>query len=237
MALILVVDDEPETLGSIRRVVADAGFTVLTAGSGEQALQLIAEKVPDLVILDVIMPEMTGIEVCKRIRANPYYARLPILFLTARSRPSDIAEGLDAGGDDYVTKPFQVVELPARIRALLRRVPGAALDSGSQYLTVGTLRLSMTRPVIEMGEQAVELTHMEYAMLHYLLQRPGRPCSVEDLLEEVWQYPPGTGDSSLVYAHVKNLRKKIEPKPDEPVYVLNVRGQGYMITDPSYGLS
>jgi len=224
------VDDEPEALGSIRRVLQDAGYEVLTANNGREALQLLADSQPEVVILDVIMPEMSGIEVCRRIRANPFHARLPIVFLTAKSRPSDIAEGLDAGGDDYITKPFQVIELPARIRALLRRVPGAALDPDSEYLDVGKLRLHTSQFNLYIGDTQYDLTSVEYQLLHYLMLQQGQPHSVDQLLEDIWDYPHGTGDPALVYAHVKNLRKKIEPEPESPMYIRNVRGRGYMIT-------
>ena len=230
MTLILTVDDEPEALGSIRRVLEDAGYDVLTAKSGQEALQILADAQPDLVILDVIMPEMTGIEVCRRIRTDPFHAKLPIVFLTAKSRPSDIAEGLDAGGDDYITKPFQVIELPARIRALLRRVPGAPLDPDSEYLDVGRLRLHTSQFKLHIEDSQYDLTSVEYQLLHYLMLQQGQPHSVDQLLENIWDYPPGTGDPALVYAHVKNLRKKIEPEPESPIYIRNIRGRGYVIT-------
>lgn len=232
MALILAVDDDPEALGSVRRVLLDADHTVLTASDGEEGLRLIEAKQPELVILDVIMPGLNGIEVCKRIRANPFTARLPVLFLTARSRPGDVAEGLDAGGDDYITKPFQVIELPARIRALLRRGPGAPLAPDMDYLTIGTVRLNTRQPVLLVADQPFELTRVEHWLLHYLMLRPGHPRSIDDLLEHIWQYPPGIGDPALVYAHIKNLRRKIEPNPDSPAVLVNVRGKGYMIASP-----
>jgi len=137
MGHILAVDDDGQVLRSVKRVLESAGFEVHTATNGPEALAMIAHQRPDLVVLDIIMPEMDGIEVCRRIRADPFTARLPILFLTAKGRPTDIAEGLDAGGDDFLTKPFEVVELPARIRALLRRAPGGTLDTESDVLTVG----------------------------------------------------------------------------------------------------
>jgi DNA-binding response OmpR family regulator len=229
MALILVVDDEAEALGSIRRVLKDAGHEVLTASSGREALQVLANRQPDLVILDIIMPEMTGLEVCRRIRADPFRAKLPVIFLTARSRPNDIAEGLDAGGDDYITKPFQVIELPARIRALLRRASSGPMDVDSDYLIAGTLKLHVMDFVLDVGERRVDLTAIEHRLLHYLIWHAGRPQSVERLLENVWDYPPGVGDPALVYAHIKNLRKKIEPQPDSPMYIRNIRSQGYVV--------
>src|SRR5687767_13180589 len=123
MAHILAVDDESSVLLAVRRVLEDDNYTVSEAHSGEEALQMLSQNHYDLIVLDVIMPEMNGIEVCRRIRANPALAKTPVLFLTAKGRPSEIVQGLDAGADDYLVKPFAVVELPARIRALLRRGP------------------------------------------------------------------------------------------------------------------
>ncbi|MDI9549619.1 MAG: response regulator transcription factor [Chloroflexota bacterium] len=230
MALILAVDDEPEALGTIRRVLRRAEHTVLTVDSGAEALRVLKEEQPDLVILDVLMPEMSGLEVCRRVRADPFHAKLPILFLTARSRPSDITEGLDAGGDDYVTKPFQVDELQARVRALLRRAGGGALDRDAVNLTVGSLSLSLSRPDIAVAGRRHELTALEHRLVHYLMVYAGQPCTIDQLLEHVWEYPPGTGDPALVYAQIKNLRRKIEPDPDSPVYIRTVHGRGYLIS-------
>jgi DNA-binding response OmpR family regulator len=230
MARILVVDDEPEALGSIGRVLEDAGYAVTTASGGQEALEILSRDRPDLVVLDIIMPGMDGLEVCRRIRADPLLTRLPVIFLTARSRSTDIAQGLDIGGDDYVTKPFEVIELPARVRALLRRSPGGVLDVASELVTVGDLRLHVTRFEAWIGERHVTLTAMEHRLLHYLMLRAGQPVSIERLLEDVWEYHPGMGDPALVYAHVANLRSKIEMDPDQPQYIRNVRGRGYVVS-------
>lgn len=235
MARILVVDDELEALGSIRRVLEDANHTVITAQHGQDALNLLREEDPELIILDVIMPDMSGIDVCKRIRANPFYSRIPILFLTAKSRPADIAQGLDAGGDDYVTKPFQVIELPARIRALLRRGYGGSARHDSETIAVGSLTVPHDQFVVYVSGHKHELTVIEHRLLYYLAMHARRPQSVEQLLEHVWEYPKGIGDPSLVYTHIKNLRRKLEPEPETPQYILNVRGRGYLINPSSSG--
>jgi DNA-binding response OmpR family regulator len=229
MGYILAVDDDEPVLRSVKRVLENADFTVRTASNGQDALKMIAHERPDLVVLDIIMPGLDGLEVCRRIRADPYIAKLPILFLTAKGRPNDVAQGLDAGGDDFLTKPFEVVELPARVRALLRRAPGGALDTEAEYLTVGDIKLHATRAEVHVGERAVELTSIEHQLLHYLMLHAGQPIPALQLLRDVWQYPVGTGDPILVRVHIGNLRAKIEPQPDAPRYILNVRGRGYVL--------
>jgi DNA-binding response OmpR family regulator len=229
MGYILAVDDDEPVLRSVKRVLENAGYTVRTASNGQDALKMIARERPDLIVLDIIMPGLDGLEVCRRIRADPYIAKLPILFLTAKGRPNDVAQGLDAGGDDFLTKPFEVVELPARVRALLRRAPGGALDTEAEYLTVGDIKLHATRAEVHVDGRPVELTSIEHQLLHYLMLHAGQPIPALQLLRDVWQYPVGTGDPILVRVHIGNLRAKIEPQPDTPRYILNVRGRGYVL--------
>ncbi|HEX3053530.1 MAG TPA: response regulator transcription factor [Aggregatilineaceae bacterium] len=231
MTYILAVDDDAPVLRSVKRVLEKAGFEVDTAANGQEALDKIAQRKPDLVVLDIIMPGLDGIEVCRRIRADPFIARLPIVFLTAKGRPSDVAQGLDAGADDFITKPFEVIELPARVRALLRRAPGGVLDAQSEYLTVGDLKLHSTRCEVQIGERMITLTTIEHQLLHYLMIHAGQPIATEKLLQDVWQYPPGTGDPILVRVHIANLRSKIEPDSETPRYILNVRGRGYLFVN------
>lgn len=230
MKQILVVDDDPDARGTIGRVLTNAHYDVQLLSSGQQALQFLENNQPEIVILDIMMPEMSGIEVCQRIRANPFYGKLPIIFLSARSRPHEIVEGLDAGGDDYITKPLEIIELPARIRALLRRVPGSELDPDLTFLIVGDLKLHITQAVLYINEEQYELTAVEHHLLHYLMSKSGQPHSIEELLEFVWDYPKGVGDPALVYTHIKNLRRKIEPQPDSPIYIRNLRSRGYIIS-------
>ena len=230
MAHILIVDDDAPVQRAIKRVLESVGYRVSAASDGQEALDMIARERPDLLVLDIIMPRMDGLEVCRRVRADPFVAKLPILFLTAKGRPADIAQGLDAGGDDFLTKPFDVVELPARCRALLRRAPGGVLDSSSDYLVVGNLKLHSTRAEVQIGEGMVQLTTVEHQLLHYLMMHAGQPIAAEQLLQDVWQYPPGTGDPILVRVHIGNLRAKIEPQPETPQYIRNVRGRGYVLS-------
>lgn len=229
MARILIVDDDEQVLKSISRILKSENHELDLASSGQQALDLLARVVPDAIILDIVMPEMDGIELCRRIRANPFTASVPILFLTAKGRPDDVIEGFDAGGDDYLTKPFEVVELPARLRSLLRRAPGGALNVEADFLVAGKLRLHATRPQLYVGDDLIELTVVEHRLLHFLMLNAGKPVSTARLLEDVWEYPPGAGDPELAQTHIGNLRAKIEPDPEMPQYLLDAPDHSYVI--------
>lgn len=195
------------------------------------ALDFLLQELPDLLVLDIVMPEMDGIEVCRRVRADPYTCKIPIIFLTARGRTTDVVEGLDAGADDYLVKPFDVIELPARIRSVLRRAPGGSLDLESDSIAVGRLQLHTMRPEVMIGEYPVPLTPTEHRLLFYLMSRAGHPASVEQLLEDVWDYPRGVGDPKLVRVHITNLRNKLDLTRDDPEYIHNLHGRGYLIYD------
>lgn len=228
MAHLLAVDDDPVVRETIKHVLIDSGHLVSLAANGQEALDMIARSRPDLVILDIIMPEINGLEVCRRIRADPYLAKLPIIFLTSKNRPNDVAEGLNAGGDDFLSKSAIRIELPARIHALLRRMPGGPLDPESEHIVFGDLRLHTICPEVQVGDQRVELTPIEHRILHYLMMRADQPTPTDQLLQDIWGYHPGTGDPKLVRVSIARLRAKIEPNPDNPQYILNVRGRGYL---------
>ena len=228
MAYILVVDDDENVRISLGAILEDAGHDVVMASDGSQALKLIAREQFDLMVLDVVMPELDGLEVCRRVRANPFTARLPIMFLTAKGRPGDATRGLDVGGDDYMTKPFEVTELPARIRALLRRAPGGSLNDSSESLTLHNMQLDLHRFEVQIDERIIHLTGIEHRLLYCLITRPGQPVSTGQLLEDVWEYPPGLGNPNLVQVHIGNVRAKLDVGDESPLYIRNVRGQGYM---------
>ena len=228
MAQILIVDDDAEVLGTVWRALNREGHEVTLAESAQQARERIEHTIPDLLILDIMMPQVSGLDLCRELRQDQRFKTLPILFLSARWRTDDIVEGLDAGGDDYITKPFELKELNARVRALMRRSPPA--DERSTELTVGDLYLdSSTFQVSTPVESAIQLTTTEFRLLQYLMEEPDTAHSVHDLLDAVWQYPPGTGDPDLVRAHIRNLRAKLEPDSRQPRYIHTIHGVGYMV--------
>jgi len=230
MALILVVDDDVDVAKTIELDLAQGGYQVITANNGHDALQSALHDRPDLVLLDVAMPEMDGIEVCRRLRASPVTAATPILFLTVSKDIKTKIAGFNAGADDYLVKPFDLQELNLRVKALLRR--GAAKPSETpSELAVGSLALNCRTFELTVRGKKVLLTPVEFELVFHMMLRAGQVLSAEQLLREVWQYPPSTGSPELVRAHVKNLRNKIEPNPKEPVYVVTVGRFGYTIRD------
>jgi DNA-binding response OmpR family regulator len=229
MSLILLVDDDVAALHLTESVLYKSGYDVAAVTSAHAALELIRTRRPDLAILDIMLPEMTGIELCRRLRSDPMTGKIGILFLTALEHSSDIALALDAGGDDYLIKSFDGVELLARVRALLRRI-GGPLDPKANEISVGSLTLLVDRPVLYISGRVIELTSLEHRVMFYLMSHRGQPVPADQLLENVWHYPPGTGDPTAVRVHIANLRHKIEPVPEHPRYLLNVRGHGYLVS-------
>jgi DNA-binding response OmpR family regulator len=233
MARILVVDDEHNLVWALRHSLSDEGYEILTAYDGLEALSVARRQHPDLIILDIVMPRLDGLEVCRRLRRDPTLAAVPILFLTALSATDDRVTGLNEGGDDYLVKPFDLPELKARIRALLRRRRFAP-EEGSEpenrgSLAVGPLTLDMRACRVSVGGEVVQLTPSEFDLLRHLMTHPGELFSSQQLLEHVWGYPPGTTDPGLVRWHVKNLRTKIEPDPSNPTYLRTVPRHGYIL--------
>ncbi len=234
-ARILLVDDEQDMVWAVRHSLDDEGYEVLTAYDGVEALAVARRHRPDLIILDIVMPRLDGLQVCHRLRRDPALAAVPILFLTVRSAIEDRITGLDEGGDDYLVKPFDLRELKARIRALLRRsrpAPAGGPGSGSlgSLLVVGPLALDLHTRRVRVGGETVQLTPTEFDLFHHLITHPGELFSSQQLLEQVWGYPPETADPSLVRWHIKNLRVKIEPDPAHPAYIRTVPRHGYILT-------
>ena len=227
MAHILAVDDDPEVLGTLERVLRRDQFDVMAVNSGRKALDYLETRQPDVLILDIIMPEMDGITVCRTVRADPRFTALPILFLTAKGSTDDVVEGLDAGADDYVIKPFELAELRARVKALLRR--GTRGSASSSMLQVGNLSLDSDTYQAHVGETSVQLTSTEHRLLRYFMENLDHALSLTHLLQAVWEYPEDAGDPDLVRAHVRNLRAKIEKDPNRK-YIRTIHGVGYMIS-------
>ena len=226
-ARILVVEDERDIAALVAYHLTKEGYRVRTAEAGQEALEAVSAEKPDLMILDIIMPDMDGIDVCRRVRHDTRFTALPILFLTAKGSTDDIVDGLDAGADDYVVKPFEVAELRARVQALLRR--GMRSRESSSVLQLNDLTLDSETYQVSVNGERVQLTSTEHRLLRYFMEHPNQALSLSHLLQAVWEYPETTGDPDLVRAHVRNLRAKIE-KGGEHRYIRTIHGVGYMIS-------
>ncbi len=223
---ILVVDDDAELRGLIGFALRQAGYLVLEADDGLQALTIFAQEEPALVILDVNLPVASGFDVCRQMRTQ---TDTPIMLLTVRSSEDDQVHGLDLGADDYLTKPFSPRTLLARVRALLRRVE---IDRPTP-LQSGSLALDIDRQEVRIqGDAPVRLTNLEFRLLHYLLVNAGRTLGYDQLTRHVWGYR-GTGDRQALKQLVHRLRQKIEPDSVEPCYVIAVAGIGYVLRLPT----
>ena len=218
---ILVVDDEPKILQLAKDYLVENGFKVLTSGDGVQALTIARQEKPDLIVLDLMLPGMDGLDVCRTIRRE---SDVPIIMLTARAEEADQLIGLELGADDYITKPFSPRALVARVRALLRRARGDLLQSES--LRSGSLELDLKRMEVKRSGEIIHLTRSEYSLLETLVKHEGQPLSREQLLEHLHGVAFGGVDRS-VDSHIKNLRKKIELDPTEPINIQTVYGYGY----------
>lgn len=229
MTRIMAVDDDPDVLGSLGRVLEFEGYETRLASSGPEALRIINEFDPEMLILDIIMPGMDGIAVCRQLRSDPNFIALPILFLTAKNTTDDVVDGLDAGADDYIIKPFEIAELTARIKALLRRGQRSVTDDEEDnILEIEGLKLDIGRYRVFVDEEPVSLTVTEYRLLRYSMENTGKTLSLDELLQSVWDYPEGTGDPDLVRAHIRNLRTKLD-KSDKQRFIHTVHGVGYRI--------
>jgi DNA-binding response OmpR family regulator len=221
MKRILIVDDEEMIVQTVKAYLDREGFKTYTAADGEEALRAFQEKGPDLIILDLMLPKMDGIEVTRRIRSQ---SSVPIIMLTAKAGETDRVVGLELGADDYVPKPFSPRELVARVRAVLRRLEGG--PSAPERVAVGSLEIDLKTREVKVGGSSVELTPTEFDLLAFLARHPGQVFTRLQLLREVQGY---TYDSfaRTVDTHVKNLRRKIEEDPKEPRFLLTVHGVGY----------
>ena len=219
---ILVVDDEKTLVKGMKFNLENEGYEVECAYDGAAALDLAREGRFDLIILDVMMPEMDGIEACMKIRE---FSNVPIIMLTAKSEDADKLMGFESGADDYLTKPFNILELKARVRALLRRAAGVQRSQGS-LLTVGKITLNTEERAAVRDGQTVDLTAKEYDLLELLMRNPRRVYSRENLMNVVWGYTYA-GDYRTVDVHIRRLREKLEENPAEPDHIMTKWGVGY----------
>jgi DNA-binding response OmpR family regulator len=225
---ILVVDDEPTLRETLAEALDADGFSVVTAADGREALLKFRELRPDLLVLDLMLPELSGIEVCRIIRQE---SGVPILMLTAKSAELDKVVGLELGADDYVTKPFSLRELTARIRALLRRTDQPTVE-GPAAVTLGELTIDLAGHRILRDGEPVPVKPKVFELLAFLLRHPGQVFSREQLLEQVWGYDYA-GETRTVDVHIHWLRSQIEDDPGQPVFIHTVRGVGYVFRRPA----
>ena len=222
---LLIVEDDPGILLSLKDEFESEGYTVFQAEDGEDGLELARTKSPDLIILDVMMPVMDGYEVCKQLRREGN--RTPILMLTVKDKEIDKVLGLELGADDYVTKPFSLREVVARVKAILRRTEELG-DELSTY-TIGDVNLDFRKYEADKNGKPLELTPLEFHMLKVLIQKKGQVITRNDFLDRIWGEDNMIVSSRTIDSHVANIRKKIENDPANPEYILSVRGVGYKL--------
>jgi DNA-binding response OmpR family regulator len=222
MSRILIVEDEPNMVAGLRDNFEFEGYDVITAPDGVAGLERALNEAPDLVILDVMMPRMSGLDVCQQLKSKR--PSLPIIMLTARGQEVDKIVGLELGADDYVTKPFSIRELLARVKAVLRR--SKVVPKEKESYSFGEVEVNLKSCQVSRGGEALDFSAKEFDLLKYFLCHPGEALSRDRLLEDVWGYDrfPTT---RTVDAHIVRLRQKVEPKPEEPRFILTVHGTGY----------
>ena len=228
MYKILLCDDQKDIVSALKIYLAPAGYTFLEARDGQEAVELVRTQEPHLILLDVMMPRMDGISALKQIRK---FSNVPIILLTAKSQTEDMVEGLNAGADDYITKPFVPAEVLARVHSHLRRY--AQLGSRREIaaeLTVGGITLNHQEKLVTVDGNPVSLTPIEYSILYLLMQNPGKVYSTKALYEAVWQ-ETAIGSEGAVAVHIRHLREKLEIDPSEPRYLKVIWGQGYKIEE------
>ena len=224
---ILLVDDEPLILKGLKFTLEQEGYEILTAADGEEALKVFAGNAVDLVLLDVMLPKLDGIQVCQRIREQ---SNVPILMLTAKGEDMDKILGLEYGADDYMTKPFNILEVKARIKTILRRASQAVHPEEKKVIRVHDMEVNVVNRSVTLGGREVRLTAKEFDLLQLFIQNRGKVFSRETMLETVWKYDY-MGDARTVDVHIRRLREKIERNPTQPEFIFTKWGVGYYFTD------
>ena len=224
---ILLVDDEPLILKGLRFTLEQEGYEILTAADGEEALKVFFEQPVDLVLLDVMLPKLDGIQVCQRIRES---SNVPILMLTAKGEDMDKILGLEYGADDYMTKPFNILEVKARIKTVLRRAAQPAANEEKKIITVHDMEVNIVNRSVTLGGKEVRLTAKEFDLLQLFITNRGKVFSRETMLETVWKYDY-MGDARTVDVHIRRLREKIERNTAKPEFIFTKWGVGYYFTD------
>jgi len=226
---VLVVDDDPLMVRLVRTNLDRAGFNVLSASAGQEAIEIAASQLPDLVLLDLMLPDLDGYQVCQRLRE---FTLAPVVMLTARGEQADKLSGFEAGADDYLTKPFAPAELVARVRAVLRRSQQGAGPRAQPIVRCGELEVDLVRMRVSVRGQPVRLTRTEFRLLEQLALNAGKVLSHTDLLTQVWG-PEYRDDREYLWAYVRHLRRKLETDPEHPTLILSQPGVGYVLDGSS----
>jgi two-component system KDP operon response regulator KdpE len=228
-ARILVVDDDPLIVRLVRLHLERAGHTVLTATTGQQALDVAADELPEMIILDLMLPVLDGYEVCRRIRS---FSLAPVIMLTAKGEQVDKLRGFEMGADDYLTKPFAPQELMARVQAVLRRSQQGAAPTTPAVVRCGDIAIDLVRRRVTVKDEPVKLTPTEFQLLQHLAVHAGKVLSHTELLTTVWG-PEYRDDRDYLWAYVRHLRRKLEPDPEHPTHIRSEPGYGYVLDCPS----
>lgn len=223
MYRILVVEDDLETLGMIDQYLSREGYVVQTTSSAREALGMVERNIPDLFIINTYLTGMDGLSLCRALRTNSETLTTPIMFLTSKGAAYGVSDALEAGGDDYLRKPFALRELSARIRAHLRRTASIIGDETARII------MNPHNLTVVVNDREIGLTQVEFDLLMFLCREPHELHSTQVLLTDVWQYPEGTGDAALVRNHIRNLRRKLEDDPERPTIIQSRHGRGYAV--------
>ena len=227
-APVLVIDDEESIVDLIKLGLKYEGFEVVAASEGEEGVAIAQRTNPIFIILDWMLPDMDGLEVCRRLRSNPTTQDIPILLLTAKDEVGNRVEGLNTGADDYLTKPFSFEELVARLRAILRRIDHGTITANSQVLQVDEIQLNMATHEVTRAGRVIDLTLTEYNLLHLFMSHVGQALDRQTILNQVWGYD-FLGETNIIEVYVRYLREKIEDSPSSPRYIQTIRGVGYIM--------